>query len=150
MDLPPGDYLAEVRASLDGESWTEPPATYAFSVAPPWWRRTWVMAAFALCALAALYGLYRWRLGFLLKLERQRTRIAMDLHDQMGSGLGSIGILGEVLGHAELGVGLPEQPEGGSGLENMEHRAREIDAELICGRRSPRGTIVTLRFSAPP
>lgn len=269
MDLPPGDYLAEVRASLDGESWTEPPATYAFSVAPPWWRRAWVMAAFALCASAALYGLYRWRLGFLLELERQRTRIAMDLHDEMGSGLGSIGILAEVMGHAELGaderarmareivataeelgaslsdivwslrhegatleelvaklrehgsrlfadrevafvcsvprelpggplglslrrnllliglealhnasrhagasrvelslqpdgdgrwrlevaddgVGLPEQPEGGSGLENMERRAREIGADLSCGRRHPRGTHVTLVLGQLP
>jgi signal transduction histidine kinase len=32
-----------------------------------------------------------------LALERQRTRIAMDLHDEMGSGLASIGILAGVL-----------------------------------------------------
>jgi signal transduction histidine kinase len=35
--------------------------------------------------------------NFLLRLERQRTRIALDLHDEVGSGLASVGILSGVL-----------------------------------------------------
>ncbi len=45
-NLPHGDYGFEVRASLDGEHWG-PVASFAFSVAPPYWLRWWF---FALCA----------------------------------------------------------------------------------------------------
>jgi signal transduction histidine kinase len=48
---------------------------------------------FALVLACVLYAAYRARVGMLTRLERQRARIAMDLHDEMGSGLGSIGIL---------------------------------------------------------
>lgn len=45
---------------------------------------------------------YRIRVRHLLDLERQRARIAMDLHDELGSGLGSVGILASVLGKEGL------------------------------------------------
>src|SRR5262249_13311283 len=44
----------------------------------------------------------RVRLAMYLCLERQRSRIAMDLHDEMGSGLGSIGILAELASGSQL------------------------------------------------
>jgi signal transduction histidine kinase len=40
---------------------------------------------------------HRARVAHLVALERQRTRIAMDLHDEVGSGLASVGILSGVL-----------------------------------------------------
>jgi signal transduction histidine kinase len=52
---------------------------------------------FVVVAAAVVSLAYRARVAFLLGLERQRTRIAMDLHDEMGSGLGSIGILSGLL-----------------------------------------------------
>jgi signal transduction histidine kinase len=50
----------------------------------------------ALLAGGALVLLDRARTAVLLGLERQRTAIAMDLHDELGAGLGSIGILAGV------------------------------------------------------
>ncbi len=97
VDLRPGSYRAEVRASLDGEKWSEEPAAFAFVVKPPWYLEPWALALFALLGAALLWGIYRVRVGMLLRLERQRTRIAMDLHDEVGSGLGSIGILSGVI-----------------------------------------------------
>ncbi|HYE96840.1 MAG TPA: two-component regulator propeller domain-containing protein [Rubricoccaceae bacterium] len=97
VDLSPGTYRAEVRASLDGVRWSPQPATFAFRVEPPWYQRGWALLGFALAGAAALYAGYRARLAYLLGLERQRTRIATDLHDQVGSGLGSISILSGVL-----------------------------------------------------
>jgi signal transduction histidine kinase len=61
------------------------------------------MTLFILLAAATLYAAYRLRLNHLLELERQRTRIAMDLHDEIGSGLGSIGILSGILASDALG-----------------------------------------------
>jgi len=97
VDLPPGRYAAEARASLDGANWSASAARFAFRVAPPWYRRPWALALFAAVAGALLYAAHRLRLNHLLELERQRTRIAMDLHDEIGSGLGSIGILSGLL-----------------------------------------------------
>jgi signal transduction histidine kinase len=97
VDLPAGHHQPQVRAALDGASWSPQPAELAFRVLPPWYRTAWALTGFALLAGALLFGLYRARLAYLLGLERQRTRIAMDLHDEMGSGLASIGILAGVL-----------------------------------------------------
>ncbi len=96
-DLRPGRYRAEFRASLDGRSWSPEPARVAFVVHPPWYGRPWAIAAFIALGIGAALLAYRARVAFLLGLERQRTRIAMDLHDEVGSGLGSVGILSGVL-----------------------------------------------------
>ncbi len=99
VDLPAGPHRPQVRASLDGDAWSVQPAELAFRVLPPWYRTRAAMGLFVLLGGGLLFGVYRARLAYLLGLERQRTRIAMDLHDEMGSGLASIGILGRVLSH---------------------------------------------------
>ncbi|HEX6250634.1 MAG TPA: ATP-binding protein [Gemmatimonadaceae bacterium] len=96
-DLRPGRYEVQFRASLDGREWSEFPAAVRFSVQSPWYMQWWASTLFLLLAAAVAYLIYRARVGVLLGLERQRTRIAMDLHDEIGSGLGSIGILAGVL-----------------------------------------------------
>lgn len=114
VDLAPGDHRAELRASLDGGPWTDPPARLEFRVAAPWWNTAWARAAALILAAALLFGAYRLRIGVLRRLERQRVRIAMDLHDEVGSGLGSIGIL--------AGLAVDERlPEG---------RRRELAARI--------------------
>lgn len=97
VDVSPGEHRAEVRASLDGDAWSEPPATFAFDVLPPWYLEPRWLAVLALAAVLAGLTAYRMRVAHLVGLERQRTRIAMDLHDQMGSALGSIGIQAALL-----------------------------------------------------
>jgi signal transduction histidine kinase len=97
VDLDAGQYRAEVRASLDGEHWSAEPASFAFQVLPPWYRTRWALAAFAAVAAAIAVLVHRARVAVHVELERQRMRIAMDLHDELGSGLGSIGILAGVL-----------------------------------------------------
>ncbi len=97
VDLPPGRYHAEVRASLDGQRWSPVTAGMSFAVLPPFWRTWW----FLLLALASVatgaYALYRYRLVQLLKLERVRTRIASDLHDDIGSSLSRIAIQSDLV-----------------------------------------------------
>jgi signal transduction histidine kinase len=109
IDLSSGAYSAQVRASLDGETWSAAPAGFAFRVAPPWYWEPWAIALYAASLALVLYLAYRVRVAHLVRLERQRTRIAMDLHDDIGSGLGSIGILSGIL--ARDGVEDPERRE---------------------------------------
>ncbi|MHB8679993.1 MAG: sensor histidine kinase [Rudaea sp.] len=103
--LEPGAYRAEMAASLDGTHWSEPAAVVDFRVLPPWYRTGWAR----LLLLALLIGLaawfYRLRVAALLRVERERTRIAMDLHDELGTGLGSIGVLAGVAAREGLDAG---------------------------------------------
>jgi signal transduction histidine kinase len=103
--LEPGRHVAQVRASLDGARWSPEPARAAFTVLPPWYRHPAAIAAMAAAALLALLVAYRIRVSYLLGVERERTRIAMDLHDAIGSGLGSIGLLSGVLANPSLAAG---------------------------------------------
>lgn len=97
VDLEAGHYRAEVRASLDGSEWSREPAAFDFQVLAPWYRSPWaLLLILSLVAALAMY-LHRARVAVHVELERQRMRIAMDLHDELGSGLGSIGILAGVL-----------------------------------------------------
>ncbi|MFN8547185.1 MAG: histidine kinase [Candidatus Eisenbacteria bacterium] len=125
VDLSPGHYLAVVRASLDGEHWSEMPRALRFSVARPWWQEAWAVALFVALAAAALYGAHRLRVAVLLRLERQRLRIAMDLHDEVGSGLGSIGILAGLASDRHI-----DEAERASLAARIAETASELGAAL--------------------
>jgi signal transduction histidine kinase len=68
-----------------------------FVVLAPVWQRWWFLAILAVLGAVAAYALHRWRLARVVELERVRTRIATDLHDDIGSGLSQIAILTEVV-----------------------------------------------------
>lgn len=94
--LPAGSYRFLVRAvNAEGLASTEP-ASLSFTVLAPIWRRGWFLAVAAALLGMAVHLAYRLRLARLLELERIRTRIASDLHDDIGSNLSQIAILGEV------------------------------------------------------
>ncbi len=100
IDPDAGRHAVDVTASVDGVAWA-PPTRMVFRVRPHWWASLWAWAAYALVVTALLVVAYRLRTAHLLSLERQRLRIAMDLHDEIGSNLGSIGLLaGEAARHA--------------------------------------------------
>src|SRR6185295_11929516 len=74
------------------------------TVLRPLWQRWW----FILLTVASLsfiaYSIYRSRVSRLLEVERVRTRIATDLHDDIGANLTKIAILSEVA-RQQLGNG---------------------------------------------
>ncbi|HEX6625395.1 MAG TPA: ATP-binding protein, partial [Pyrinomonadaceae bacterium] len=76
----------------------------AFTIVPPVWQRWWFVALAALTLGAAAYALYRLRVGRLIELERVRTRIATDLHDDIGASLSKIAVLSDAAGQ-EVGSG---------------------------------------------
>jgi signal transduction histidine kinase len=102
VDVSSGRHALEVRASLDGMHWSPSPARLDFAVSRPWYLEPWALAVFVLGAAVLVFAAHRLRVAMLLRLERQRLRIAMDLHDEMGSGLGSIGILAGMAAEAPL------------------------------------------------
>ena len=96
-ELPPGSYRFLVRAlNSDGQA-SVTPASVSFTIVPPVWKRSWFLTTAALLAIALGYALHTHRVTRLLEIERLRTRIASDLHDDLGSSLSQISILSEVL-----------------------------------------------------
>jgi ligand-binding sensor domain-containing protein/signal transduction histidine kinase len=97
-NLKPGSYRFRVRAvNADGVVSSEP-AYFAFTIVPPVWQRWWFITLIVLMLLAATHLLYRYHTRRLIELERVRTRIATDLHDDIGASLSKIAILSDVAG----------------------------------------------------
>ena len=121
-NLSPGSYRFLVRAVNSEGAASERPASVAFVILPPVWRRWWFQLLAVGLACAGIYWLHRYRVTRLLELERVRTRIATDLHDDIGSSLSQIAILSEV---ANRNVD-PERPELAAPLTDIASISREL------------------------
>ena len=102
--LAPGRYRFLVRAVNSQGLANEIPASLSFTILPPIWQRWWFLMLVATLLGLVVYRLYRYRVMHLLEVERVRTRIASDLHDDIGSNLTRIAILSEVA-HSRLNGG---------------------------------------------
>jgi diguanylate cyclase (GGDEF)-like protein len=76
--LPPGRYALRIEAR-DYAGNTSGPLDVPFVIVPAWWQRAWALAAFALAALAALYGLVFWRTRS-IDAQRRRLRVQVAEH----------------------------------------------------------------------
>lgn len=104
--LPAGSYRFRVVGCNDDGVWNNEGATLAFTVAPFFWQTWWFLGSCALAALSAVAWLVRSltrrrmlrRLEELERLhviERERSRIARDIHDDLGGNLTRIAILSQ-------------------------------------------------------
>jgi len=61
------------------------------------WQRWWFLTIAAILTALMAYAAVRYRFARLIELERVRTRIATDLHDDIGSNLSLVAMLTEVV-----------------------------------------------------
>ncbi|HZI52301.1 MAG TPA: two-component regulator propeller domain-containing protein [Chitinophagaceae bacterium] len=95
-NLPPGHYVFKVQAKNNKGEWSARPAAFSFSIAKPFWLTSGFIVLCTLLVASLLYWLYRYRMQHALKLEKLRSRISTDLHDDIGSTLSSISILSDM------------------------------------------------------
>jgi signal transduction histidine kinase/ligand-binding sensor domain-containing protein len=95
-NLAPGDYRFLFRAITPDNTVSLSPAALSFTLLRPVWQRWWFLLLTASAAALLAWALHRAQLARLLELERVRTRIAADLHDDLSSSLARISILSEV------------------------------------------------------
>jgi len=104
--VPPGDYRFLVSAGTSDDNWGPTATMLTVTVAHHFWQAWWFLAVVLVGVLGAVAGLARLvekrklqrRLRELEQekiLERERTRIAQDLHDEMGAKLCRISFLSE-------------------------------------------------------
>jgi len=95
-NLPPGKYRFVFQVSNRG-IWLDRESSMWIIIRPFFWKTWWFISLIVLVSGFVLFIIYRYRVRELLRLERLRTRIASDLHDDVGSTLSSISILSEIL-----------------------------------------------------
>jgi signal transduction histidine kinase len=109
--VPPGNYRFDVSACNSDGVWTAGDAGLSLRVLRHFWQAWWFIGLTGLGALITVGGAVRFvekrklqqrlkRLEQERALERERTRIAQDLHDEMGAKLCRISFLSE---HARSG-----------------------------------------------
>lgn len=110
----------------------------------PAWPGPWVLSLALGCLLVAIgVAVHRARLRQLAALELQRARIAIDLHDEIGSGLGSIGILADLA--AGSGISDTRRLEL---LEEIGATASELNGAMVDIVRSLRAGSETMQSLA--
>ena len=95
-NLAPASYRFLVRVVDTEGVASERAASVSFVIPPPFWLRWWFLLLATAAVAGAVYSLHRYRMTRLLELEQVRTRIATDLHDDIGSSLSQIAILSEI------------------------------------------------------
>jgi ligand-binding sensor domain-containing protein/signal transduction histidine kinase len=119
--LPGGKYRFLVKAVTSEGVESASPAEIDFTVLPPIWRRWWFQSLALALAIGLVFAAHRYRVAQMVNLERMRTAIATDLHDDIGSSLSQIAILSEVARVGGQGQGRPGEP-----LERVATLAREL------------------------
>lgn len=84
--LPPGDYEFQVKSSNYDGVWNEIPATYAFTIVPPWYLQLWAKILYAVVCLALFFGVYRylkwrWRMKMDFQKKDEETLRLKKLND---------------------------------------------------------------------
>lgn len=105
--LPAGRYEFEVTACNEAGVWSKAGFHLPFVVQPYLWQRWWFQLGFVAAFTAGVVGLVRYfsfrrlhrkveRLEQQAALQKERTRIARDMHDEVGSKLSRLSLLSEM------------------------------------------------------
>ena len=130
--IPPGSYSFQVVACNNDGVWNETGATFAFTVLPYFWQTVWfrvlgLAGTVLLTSGGVWYGTrrrMRRKLEFLERqraIERERTRIAKDIHDDLGASLTRINLLSQ-----SARRGMDDEPQTVKNLDQICTIARQL------------------------
>ena len=122
-NLSPGNYIFNVKCENRDGIISQKTTTISIFIASPFWQTWWFKFLVATIIITLLYLLYRYRINQLVKMQVMRNEISKDLHDDLGSTLGSINILIEVAKN-KMDSGLRDQTF--SVLTKISNNAREM------------------------
>jgi len=105
--LPAGDYEFTVQASDLGGKWVSPFKKLTIIIHPPFWQTWWFVLALCLAiAVLTIFSVRKYLDARLfaqrlesnkkIELEKERSRIARDMNDSLGSELFGLKLLGQI------------------------------------------------------
>ncbi len=95
-NLSPGTYVFKVKGTNSDGLWSDNYASVKITILSPLWQRWWFIAIAVILLAALIYYISTLRIKNLLAIEKLKSKLAADLHDNVGSGLTEISILSEV------------------------------------------------------
>jgi ligand-binding sensor domain-containing protein/two-component sensor histidine kinase len=91
--LPAGIYTFKVKCISTEGIPSANTTSFTISIAPAFYQAWWFYAVIAIFIISIIFFIYRQQINKLLAVEQLRTKVARDLHDDMGSVLSTINIL---------------------------------------------------------
>lgn len=125
QQLPPGRYTFKTWQQ-NAEGHKSPESVFRFVVHPPFYLTWWFILLNIAALLSAFYLFNRYEMRKALELERLRTRIASDLHDDIGATLSAVSLYAETL---KRSVG-DDSPHVKNVLTKIAEGSREMVASM--------------------
>lgn len=121
-NLPPGNYTFRCLV-FNSSGIASDQLFFPITIIPPFYTTWWFYMMIVVFIVAIIYATYRYRLRQILKLQNVRNHIARDLHDDIGSTLGSIHLYSQV---AKVKLNAESSESIGPILKKIEDNAKEI------------------------
>ena len=107
-NLSHGNYVLYVKAFFPSDAYPPAEFNYPFEITPPWWQTRWFRVTAGLLIIGFLILFIRFYYRRKLEkqkvilekrqaIEKERTRISIDMHDDLGAGLSRIKFLSQSL-----------------------------------------------------
>jgi ligand-binding sensor domain-containing protein/two-component sensor histidine kinase len=120
INLPAGEYSFHVIGTNSDGLWNKSGTSIKLIITPPFWLTWWFITLMTLLLGMILYYLSTNRIKHQLAIEKLKTKLAADLHDNVGASLTEISILSEVAVQKSNGAGNPKE------LKNISEIARQL------------------------
>ena len=132
INLAPGNYELNVKAEFPVALYPAQTLLYKFTITKPYWQTWWFLLFISLVILWMLGSIIRYYYARKLEkqrmilerkqaLEKERTRIATDMHDDLGAGLSRIKFLSDTIGiKNQQALSVDHE------IENIRHYAHEM------------------------
>lgn len=88
-NLEAGKYVLRIKASNNDGLWSDE-RILTIIITPPYWETWWFRSLMFIALLLLVFAFYEVRLNKLIDIERTRSKIARNLHDEVGGTLSSI------------------------------------------------------------
>jgi signal transduction histidine kinase len=130
--LPPGTYRFQVMACNNAGVWNEAGHSLVFRVAAPFWQTWWFVTLSGLGLAGVLGAAVRFvsvrqlrrrlrRLEQAHAIDKERMRIAQDMHDEVGGKLSRISFLSDMARRS-----VAETSEAGQQIDEVSEAARDV------------------------
>jgi signal transduction histidine kinase len=133
IDLRPGSYTLHIKAKFPAGRYPEQSLQYHFLITPPWWQTWWFRIIAGILIIGLLISGVRFYYNRKLEkqktilekqqaVEQERSRIAADMHDDLGAGLTNIKYITEHI---------LEKTESGETVKPELEKLRNFSSELV-------------------